>query len=813
METLIPSGIESEFLYTKTCSCGTVFQTPNFNQRKCKRDCGRNKNRSRNEQRDSHTLRFVGVDGEGVDRPDGKHDYVMLSIGDKTLTNADGSKLTMEQIFCFLWEQYIAMPNAVFIGFYLGYDFTHWTKELTEHEAMLLWTNHGALIRKPRNPQNVQPFPVYVNKRWELDILAGRRMRLRKHHHKPTKRTRDLCRCGAEIDWQNDWEATPIIDIDSLPESEEISPLIDYWSLFPSRKPIERHMQWMYICDTGGFWQTSLMNALNPADWPTPVLTDEEYATLKRGKDTRAKVIPYGDTSVYAEMAEYNVLENDVLCRMTTVLNDGFLGMDTPLRLKGKDWYGPGRTAQEWLNIVDNTASSPFNNKALSEVVPRYAFVSARNAYYGGWFEQFIHGHIPGTTYEYDINSAYPYVIASLPCLAHGKWREGKGKPRTLSDNRYLHLVKVSVTGSNLIMGPLPHRTTKGRISRPLQTTGWHWWSEIEAADRAGLIKEIEIHEYVSYLPCSCRCVLSDIESMYLQRLRIGKKTPQGRAYKLVYNSAYGKFAQSIGTPKFSNPIYASLITSGCRTLILDAISSHPDGYNGVTMVATDGIYFRNPHPTLVPNIPAGTNTSDTTLIKDRLGAWAEETKANMTQLMPGVYWDDKTRALVKEGKAPQLKSRGISARDLAAKINELDAAFTEMYASAVAGNKWDWPILSLDISFAIVSSKSAIHRNAWSTAGSVTHSVPGCQHVNCLCPTRIVNTSPKSKRDDTKYWIADGVIRTPILEYPPELQETTYYRKTFGMELEEILAARDYVNQDGITDALIAHALLGQPL
>jgi len=333
------------------------------------------------------------------------------------------------------------------------------------------------------------------------------------------------------------------------------------------------------------------------------VLTTEEYETLKRGKDTRAKVVPYGDTSVYEEMAAYNVLENDVLARMTTVLNDGFLGMDTPLRLKGKDWYGPGRTAQEWLNIVDSQASSPFNNKTLSEVVPRYAFVAARNSYYGGWFEQFMHGHIPGTVYEYDINSAYPHVIASLPCLAHGKWREGKGKPRTLGNPDILHLVKVSVTGSNLIMGPLPHRTSKGRISRPLQTTGWHWWHEIEAAYRAGLIKEIEIHEYVSYDPCSCGRVLSSIESMYEQRLRIGKKTPQGRAYKLVYNSAYGKFAQSIGQPKFSNPIYASLITAGCRTLILDAIASHPEGFHAVTMVATDGVYFRTAHPTLVPTV------------------------------------------------------------------------------------------------------------------------------------------------------------------------------------------------------------------
>ena len=48
-----------------------------------------------------------------------------------------------------------------------------------------------------------------------------------------------------------------------------------------------------------------------------------------------------------------------------------------------------------------------------------WAMEAARMTYYGGWFETFVNGVIPGTSYAYDINSAYPYAISTLPCLLH----------------------------------------------------------------------------------------------------------------------------------------------------------------------------------------------------------------------------------------------------------------------------------------------------------------------------------------------------------------------------------------------------------
>jgi hypothetical protein len=141
-------------------------------------------------------------------------------------------------------------------------------------------------------------------------------------------------------------------------------------------------------------------------------------------------------------------------------------------------------------------------------------------------------------------------------------------------------------------IGALPFRTKTGNILRPQRVKGWYWAHEVEAAIQAGLIDTTEIEKWESYQACHCAPPFNlpdiGIGRMYNLRLAMGKNTAAGKAFKLVYNSAYGKTAQSIGQPKYANPIYASLITSRCRTLILRAIASHPEKSRAVAMVATD---------------------------------------------------------------------------------------------------------------------------------------------------------------------------------------------------------------------------------
>jgi len=62
-------------------------------------------------------------------------------------------------------------------------------------------------------------------------------------------------------------------------------------------------------------------------------------------------------------------------------------------------------------------------------------------------------------------------------------------------------------------------------------------------------------------------------------------------------------------------------------------------------MVATDGIFFDSRHPTLE--------------LSNRIGEWEEARRENLTLFKPGVYWDDKARELIRDGKFTGFKPEG----------------------------------------------------------------------------------------------------------------------------------------------------------
>lgn len=741
----------------KICAgCGGVFASKDPRKTKCKKDCGRSfagrkqsnqsKNGARNARIEAHELNFVGVDGEGVNNEDGSHDYILLSVGTDSLYHEDHSRLHWEEILMFIWNHYAAhhKENPVYIGFFLGYDFTQWLRTLPEKQAFQLLHKEGIEKRKRKDSGgNPVPYPVRLygegGRKWEIDILGAKRFKLRP----------------------------------AVPRGEDRN-------------------AWVYVCDTGSFWQKSLLSSIDPKNWGgNPVADEREHQIIVQGKAHRA--CTPGDCKVpevpgctagpnaLPAMIEYNTTENLVLTKLTERLNAGFV--KAGIRLNRDQWYGPGQAASAWLdNIAAPTA------KQVQDAVPEWALEAATFAYYGGWFETMAHGHIPNGTYEYDINSAYPYIISKLPCLLHGKWTRGTGKRRKELPAGHLRLVHATVRGDSNVTGAMAHRLHTGAICRPQITAGWYWWHELMASRDAGFIRDlthgywgdtagIDIDEWIEYAPCACPPPLQDVANLYQQRLAVGKKTAQGVALKLMYNSAYGKMAQSIGSPKYANSVYASLITAGCRTMILEAIASHPTKGESLVMVATDGVYFRQPHPGL-------------DLDPERLGAWDEGVKQHLTLMMPGVYWDDESRRRIRMGEAPSLKSRGISAMDLGKRIAEIDQQWHEFYdylMSTPGNQELDierWPSLELPVGFAMVSAKQAITRGAWETAGQVTGN-----------DSRMITSRPMHKRyvayrDDLT--ITDGVIRsTPWTVahgfHWPDRVETIYYDKTFGMRLEEM--------------------------
>lgn len=685
--------------------CGNAFTTNDLRKTKCKKNCGRtsaNAHKARTVFRTNHDVSFLAVDGEADTTIEGDP-YVLLSVGSKSL-HRDGKALTHRDVFPFLWEQFMANPNHAFVGYFLGYDFSQWLKSLSLHEAKMLFTAEGIAARQRKGEaagKNTVPWPVYVDDRWEIDLLGMKRFKLR-----------------------------------------------------PAKKYRDKNTPWLYICDVGPFFATSFLKAIDPKDWPeSPVCTPEEYATIKEGKGNR-------DAAAFgSEMIRYNVLENEVLARMMGRLNKGYVAID--VRLAKNKWFGPGQAAQAWMGGTKVPTGAE-----VQEAVPKPVLAMARDSYYGGWFEVFSHGHIPGKTYEYDINSAYPHIMRNLPCLLHGEWVEGKKGDITL--------VKAEVRGSDPYVGAMQHRETKETILRPHVTIGTYWLHELEAAKRAGVVSSYRTHNVYGYRLCKCPNPLADVAGLYHQRLEVGKNTVHGKACKGTYNSMYGKLAQSMGMPKYSNPIYASLITSGCRTMILDAIATHPVGTRDLAMVATDGVYFRSPHPGLE-------------IDGSKLGAWDEATVTNLTILKPGVYWSDKDRESVRANQGLKLKSRGISARDLAERMDEFDELFTKWTP------KDPWPSLTVDIAFRVTGPKVALMRGKWESCGASVRD-----------DKVVVSSNPRLKRDVSKVVKRDGAWCTIPYVVPPSNQlESLPYRKEFGMsDVEE--SEFGSITPDGTTRTII---------
>jgi hypothetical protein len=650
-------------------------------------------NSARRKDRADHRVQFIAVDGEGTGSG-ADHRYVLLGVGDRQIENPAG--LGLNDIFTFLYDEYLANPDAAFAGFFLGYDFTQWLKLLPEGRARMLLTEWGIQKRVRTVSPRLGPFPVRWDG-WEFDILGMKRFKLRREGSKG----------------------------------------------------------WMYICDAGSFYQASLMSVIDPGKWDEPVVSGEEYEILLEGKSKRDSAILDDD------MRRYNRLENDILARLMSRLNEGFTAAG--IRLGKDQWFGPGQAAQKWLSATALPTAAELSD------VPGMPREEGRLSYYGGWFEIFAHGHIPGTAYEYDINSAYPHIAASLPCLLHGKWKNGVGIPGRLG-SATLRIVYAHVRGSDRHLGAMLHRTPEGSIRRPSATGGYYWQSELDAARRCGAVSHVDYIRWWEYEPCDCPPPLRGLVTLYKWRLMVGKNTPEGKSCKLIYNSVYGKLAQSVGDPKYGNAIYASLITSGCRTMILDAIASHPSGTDALLMVATDGVYFTEPHPYLP--------------ISENIGDWDATEKENLTLFKPGVYWDDRARASIESGRSPAFKARGIDARVFSLHIRYIDDHFSRWgddYPDERDPDRcregW-FPRVVIHSGFSMTTCQQALQWHKWARAGTLGHEPnEGCQ--GCDGAHLIQDADPILKRHSG--WKANGVYWSRPYPDGGETFESTPYDKMFG--------------------------------
>jgi len=379
------------------------------------------------------------------------------------------------------------------------------------------------------------------------------------------------------------------------------------------------------VWDVFGFFQASFVRTLDK--WN---MADKE--TLDRIQAMKEQRFDFTQCTE-EQIEEYCFEECDYLVKLVRE----FLTHVEAVGLNLKRFDGAGALAGAWMK--KQNIKSYLSDTNLDEEI-------ALQGYYGGRFEISKIGHV-GPVYSHDINSAYPYIAKDLPCLAHGEF-----KKTTKFKKGAWGIYRASYYGKDNDFAALPWRSKEGFVFykndvKDSEGYRWVWQSEIQPI----LDNEpdnLKIHEGYYWISECEHKPFQDIQTMYDYRLAINpetgvsrKKEGAGQVIKLIINSIYGKLAQSVGyssnrkptiadymdhsldsgKPGYQSFIWAGMITSGCRGMILDAMYK---SNGGVISIATDGILSTTPIP--------GLDFTD-----GKFGAWDQEYYTDMYLIQSGI--------------------------------------------------------------------------------------------------------------------------------------------------------------------------------
>lgn len=240
----------------------------------------------------------------------------------------------------------------------------------------------------------------------------------------------------------------------------------------------------------------------------------------------------------------------------------------------------------------------------IPKAVPTEYQKIAYENYFGGRFEVFKRGYFD-QVYEYDIKSAYPSVIKRLPDFTKGQWY----RDMKLTDNPDFGFLKVKVTTNPLIIQPFPYREDNlviypqlDKIIRWITLDEWHDFHRWNAG-------ETEILDSLCWYADELIYPFRKIEDLYNYRETFKKENnPIEYVYKIIMNSLYGKFIQTVRkykhvtecdsfheyedletskgletfevvykTGQLFNPLYAHIITSEIRRKLWNEAMRNPE--------------------------------------------------------------------------------------------------------------------------------------------------------------------------------------------------------------------------------------------
>lgn len=362
------------------------------------------------------------------------------------------------------------------------------------------------------------------------------------------------------------------------------------------------------IWDVFSFFGTSFLKTIEEY-----LGTDNETLTfVKSGKDARRSF-------TYADLDNFIKPYWQAELRLTVDLMNALRDRLYAAGLKIRQWHGPGAIASYALR---NNGIAQHMDKEIPESVNR----AAQYAYAGGRFELFKLGRANTPVYSYDIRSAYPAAIATLPSLADGEWKHVTNPTAVVSFGVY----RIRFSHSQLMTDkPMPffYRDERCAVHFPNGVEGWYWSPEAAIATHLhGDAKIIEGWEFTDNgeRPFSW---ITDVYNRRAQWKREGN--PAQIALKLLMNSMYGKMAQRVGweakgrPPTWHQLEWAGYITSSTRAKLFHAMMLAYQR-NSLLGVETDGIFSTAPLPLN---------------IGPDLGQWELTEYEDMIYLQSGFYW------------------------------------------------------------------------------------------------------------------------------------------------------------------------------
>lgn len=350
--------------------------------------------------------------------------------------------------------------------------------------------------------------------------------------------------------------------------------------------------------DIWGYFQCSFEKALEKWDIQSSKI-------IEKGKASRSDFSKWS----LKRIEEYNAEELRLLASLAESLRDSV----KPLELRVQSWHGPAALASSWL-------SKNKMKRYLSET-PKHVFDAVSRAYFGGRIDTVGYG-IVDPVYHYDIVSAYPAATRNLPDLTKLAWIRKTMRARNRLPNGRMYVARISwqLTGkiADTHWGPFPWRGRDGSIAYPPEGEGWYWNCELEAAVQKFPNMQFRIHEYYQ-AEGDFQFPFSDlITETFNYRAKLkAANDPSHVPVKLILNSLYGKFAQTVGKANFYSLIWAGLVTAQTRAQMTTALT------NSCVLAMTDSLWASEPL-----DLDLGTN----------LGQWEAGTEKRLWLAGAGLY-------------------------------------------------------------------------------------------------------------------------------------------------------------------------------